>query len=287
MGKVSLGQCVRLNFQRSVHQGKNLVVFICMALFFASYFQNVGGRLAASELTVGIHEIFPVVMNTNYTVAVVWIGYILIICDLPYDETGFELYLVRTSKRGWFIGQIAYMLSITVIYFLYLQLLFGVLLFPQISFSETWSKGFISLINNPAAFGIEYRFAYSLSIIRGQTAFVVYGKQMLLCVLAGSAISSIVMLFNMFWKNGMGAALGGSLIALDYLITYVILGVYELYYFSPITLTRISCISSSAANAVLPSFQYACGLLSGVTVVLAVCMMAGMKFYEFKEGGGR
>lgn len=85
----------------------------------------------------------------------------------------------------------------------------------------------------------------------------------------------------------MGAALGGSLIALDYLITYVILGVYELYYFSPITLTRISCISSSAANAVLPSFQYACSLLGGVTVVLTVCMMAGMKFYEFKEGGGR
>ena len=38
-------------------------------------------------------------MNTHYTAMTVWVGYLLVICDIPYSEKGIYPYLIRTSRK--------------------------------------------------------------------------------------------------------------------------------------------------------------------------------------------
>ena len=74
---------VKLNFQRCLSQGKTLVICLCLAVFFYLYFGDVRGGLMESGQKIGIMEMFLVVTNNMYTSFTIWIGFVLIICDIP------------------------------------------------------------------------------------------------------------------------------------------------------------------------------------------------------------
>ena len=61
-------------------------------------------------------------MNTHYTAMTVWVGYLLVICDIPYSEKGIYPYLIRTSRKSWLLGQILYLFLVTIFYFFYVGL---------------------------------------------------------------------------------------------------------------------------------------------------------------------
>ena len=128
---------VKLNFQRCLSQGKTLVICLCLAVFFYLYFGDVRGGLMESGQKIGIMEMFLVVTNNMYTSFTIWIGFVLIICDIPYRDDGVYQYLLRTSRRSWLWGQIVYIVAITVIYFAYIFLLLLLLIVPQVTFSDS------------------------------------------------------------------------------------------------------------------------------------------------------
>lgn len=130
---------VKLNFQRCLSQGKTLVICICLAVFFYLYFGDVRGGLMESGQKIGIMEMFLVVTNNMYTSFTIWIGFVLIICDIPYRDDGVYQYLLRTSRRSWLWGQIVYIVAITVIYFAYIFLLLLLLIVPQVTFQTAWT----------------------------------------------------------------------------------------------------------------------------------------------------
>lgn len=98
---------VKLNFQRCLYQGKTLVIGVCFAAFFYMYFGNVRASLIESGQSIGITEMFLVVTNNLYTSFTIWIGFILIICDIPYHDGGVYQYLLRSSRRNWLWVQFA------------------------------------------------------------------------------------------------------------------------------------------------------------------------------------
>ena len=74
----------RLNFHMGMRQGKNLAVLLCMGCFLIYYLGGIRGYLASAEETVSVQELFLAMMNTHYTAMTVWVGYLLVICDIPY-----------------------------------------------------------------------------------------------------------------------------------------------------------------------------------------------------------
>ena len=104
---------VKLNFQRCLSQGKTLVICLCLAVFFYLYFGDVRGGLMESGQKIGFMEMFLVVTNNMYTSFTIWIGFVLIICDIPYRDDGVYQYLLRTSRRSWLWGQIVYIGNIS------------------------------------------------------------------------------------------------------------------------------------------------------------------------------
>ena len=157
---------VKLNFQRCLSQGKTLVICLCLAVFFYLYFGDVRGGLMESGQKIGIMEMFLVVTNNMYTLFTIWIGFVLIICDIPYRDDGVYQYLLRTSRRSWLWGQIVYIVAITVIYFAYIFLLLLLLIVPQVTFQTAWTTTFVKMINAPFGYGISNYFSFPVSVMR-------------------------------------------------------------------------------------------------------------------------
>lgn len=95
---------VKLNFQRCLSQGKTLVICICLAVFFYLYFGDVRGGLMESGQKIGIMEMFLVVTNNMYTSFTIWIGFVLIICDIPYRDDGVYQYLLLYFPKELALG---------------------------------------------------------------------------------------------------------------------------------------------------------------------------------------
>ena len=89
----------RLNFHMGMRQGKNLAVLLCMGCFLLYYLGGIRGYLASAEETVSVQELFLAMMNTHYTAMTVWVGYLLVICDIPYSEKGIYISYSHISKK--------------------------------------------------------------------------------------------------------------------------------------------------------------------------------------------
>lgn len=88
-------------------------------------------------------EMFLVVTNNMYTSFTIWIGFVLIICDIPYREmvcTSICCVLPEGVGSG---DRFVYIVAITVIYFAYIFLLLLLLIVPQVTFQTAWTTTFV------------------------------------------------------------------------------------------------------------------------------------------------
>ena len=152
----------RLNYHMGMRQGKNLAVLLCMGCFLLYYLGGIRGYLASAEETVSVQELFLAMMNTHYTAMTVWVGYLLVICDIPYSEKGIYPYLIRTSRKSWLLGQILYLFLVTIFYFFYVGLVLAAAIVPHISFRISWTNAFVKMLNAPWRCGIKNYFSFTI-----------------------------------------------------------------------------------------------------------------------------
>ena len=231
----------RLNFHMGMRQGKNLAVLLCMGCFLLYYLGGIRGYLASAEETVSVQELFLAMMNTHYTAMTVWVGYLLVICDIPYSEKG----IIRTSRKSWLLGQILYLFLVTIFYFFYVGLVLAAAIVPHISFRISWTNAFVKMLNAPWRCGIKNYFSFTFSLIKHNPQYVVVVRQLFLCLLVSMTLGMLTMAIHMLWKNGPGILVGAVALACDYLVTAVLDAIVGLRYFSPLTLSRISALSTS------------------------------------------
>ena len=170
----------RLNFHMGMRQGKNLAVLLCMGCFLLYYLGGIRGYLASAEETVSVQELFLAMMNTHYTAMTVWVGYLLVICDIPYSEKGIYPYLIRTSRKSWLLGQILYLFLVTIFYFFYVGLVLAAAIVPHISFRISWTNAFVKMLNAPWRCGIKNYFSFTFSLIKHNSQYVVVVRQLFL-----------------------------------------------------------------------------------------------------------
>lgn len=271
----------RLNFHMGMRQGKNLAVLLCMGCFLLYYLGGIRGYLASAEETVSVQELFLAMMNTHYTAMTVWVGYLLVICDIPYSEKGIYPYLLRTSRKSWLFGQIFYLFLVTVVYFLYVALVLVVAIIPYISFRISWTGAFVKMLNAPWRCGIKNQFSFTFSLIKNNQQYVVVGQQLFLCLLVSMGIGMLTMAIHMLWRNGPGILVGAVALACDYLVTVVLDTMMGLRYLSPLTLSRIAALSTSANDRTNPSFLYACLFLGGLFFASLCISIWKLRRYEY------
>lgn len=271
----------RLDFHMGMRQGKNLAVVLCMSCFLLYYLGGIRGYLAEAKEAVAVQELFMAVMNTHYTAMTVWVGYLLVICDIPYSEKGVYPYLLRTSRKNWLLGQIFYLLLVTIAYFMFVGLVLAAAVFPHISFRISWTNTFVKMLNAPWHYGIKNAFGFTFPLIKNDPQYVVMGRQLLLCLFASMALGMLTMAIHMLWRNGPGILVGAVALACDYLVTVVLSTMIRLRYISPLTLSRIAALRTGATDRVNPSFLYACLFLGGLFIASLCVSTLKLRHYEY------
>lgn len=109
---------------------------------------HTSGRVVATDVSADTDTgVFLTIM----------IGFILLISDAPFLEAGIGNYLIRSKRSRWFLGQIAYILFLSVIYNIFLLLITTLPFIPYLRLSTNWSP----LIQN--YFSLQVDTNYSLA----------------------------------------------------------------------------------------------------------------------------
>lgn len=111
------------------------IVMITLAAYFSITLEETRVYLQNDELYMGIFSIFPLLIQERDHLFLILIGYLFLVSDAPEFYPGVDMQILRTSRNIWYCSQWIYLVMLTIVYFLLVQLLELVFLFPWISFS--------------------------------------------------------------------------------------------------------------------------------------------------------
>lgn len=112
----------RYNIQRILGSPKLYLILIILSCYILQLVfcpRTLDGPiqyLSIHKTNLTVLEPYILIVNGYYPLQFIMIGFILLISDAPFLEAGIGNYLIRSKRSRWFLGQIAYILFLSVIY---------------------------------------------------------------------------------------------------------------------------------------------------------------------------
>lgn len=135
----------RYNIQRILGSPKLYLILIILSCYILQLVfcpRTLDGPiqyLSIHKTNLTVLEPYILIVNGYYPLQFIMIGFILLISDAPFLEAGIGNYLIRSKRSRWFLGQIAYILFLSVIYNIFLLLITTLPFIPYLRLSTNWS----------------------------------------------------------------------------------------------------------------------------------------------------
>lgn len=145
----------------------------------------------------------------------IMLGYVLLISDVPFRTRHQSLVIQRTGKQTWMMGQLIYILLVSVGFALMMWLLSWIWLIPELKWSGEWSPVLRTAAMNgvPRLFHVYMDFPYTL--VKNTNPVTVT----LWCIAAMSAVcfllGVVMAVCNLWMRKGWGAIIIASLTAIS------------------------------------------------------------------------
>jgi hypothetical protein len=95
--------------------------------------------------------IFPFLFTQKFVKLLFFFPLILLFCDAPFIDDNQAYVIARSGRIPWSIGQIAYIIIASSIYFLFLLFLTIIINISHIQFTSSWGKVLGTLANTNAS----------------------------------------------------------------------------------------------------------------------------------------
>lgn len=266
-------RCCKINFLQ-IHRNPKYVVFLVLMVLqmwnltadYGNYAKAIGYPHIAPWLLPGI-----VAFRQYYFFFLM--TFLLLVCDAPFRNAQQQLVIQRVGKRNWIIGQLLFVLALSVGFTLLLWVLSWIFYFPMLEWTPSWGK----VLRSSSVRQSAHFFAIPMSpdVMRNANGLEATlwsaGMQTMVCFFLGCTL----LLFNLHGKGFVGFFLG-TVFALMHYFLRSNLRMWRfpswLTWFSPVSWIDRSMMGHSEKG--LPPFTYgACMicLLCAVEVILAVC----------------
>ena len=249
----------------------NLYLVMLFAFFFIQW--NLGGLsayLAESKGRMHVFELYVHFLTTQRAQIVYLLGIMAVSCGSLFYSSGAAYYLIRGNRRSWALGQVLYLLVVTLGYNLFLLFSFWFSAGWHLTLTNQWSRASVlaeqfgtSVIGCRSVFSI-YRSVLQMSPAAAGLI------TLLLSVLVGMAAGMAMICFGMRNKGVFGAAI----LAVAWFADFLILDnplFSKAMYVSPFGLSRIVRLLSLAGGAGIP---YA---------VVFFCILIAVEFFILLE----
>lgn len=265
------------------YNSKTLIVLLMLFLYIRCYTEPIMNFAREYDVNISPY-LFPYFMNDWVIPLIISLGFLVLICDVPYIKKGYLFLVARTGKICWAIGQTLFLLTYSILYTITIYSFTVINTIPRIEWNSEWGKAIMTLVRTDAS--IEFQtLSLSTRIAENYTAPDALLKTILLCALLFWFIGMAVFVFNYLFKNHLGVFIGVVVIFLD-------LAVYNLfdpifYKYSPVSLTKLSLIDGSELWS--PTFAYAfgtmllCSVLFLFVIILSLRIKRGIVLNDRRE----
>lgn len=224
-------------WNRQISSKKLYIVFACLVVVLYFYMGTMPQAIKEFDMTVGILELFPLYWNEFSLPDVLLGGFLLLVCDIPTRGKGMHNYVMRSGKKAYYLGEIIYIIEITVFYLFFIWFVTVLFTVPRINFDLKWSQA----IEN-GEFGVHSVFQATENYLYSGTPVGRFLSCILLVSLCCILMAVICSFANIATGTVIGCAVCGLMLFIDITIRKSFLGndyPAWTFFFSPITTIQV------------------------------------------------
>lgn len=222
--------------------------------------------------------IYPFIMSTRIVRMVIWLGFVLLQCDISDRNVNTPYLIIRVGKLRYHIGKIIYLFISTCIYHFYVAVIGIILNITHISFELDWGKVFGTLANDPFILdGTLNTVIIKGGIVNKFMPLHATGITFGLAILTGMFLGLIIYSINMILNSKICGILCGSLfILLDFLFQTVDYLREKGLLVSPVSWSDIQMIDFTGASY-KPSLFYILSMFGIIIIGLIILILITSK----------
>ncbi|MCF2647039.1 hypothetical protein [Niallia circulans] len=213
--------------------------------------------------------IFPFLFTQKFVKLLFFFPLILLFCDAPFIDDNQAYVIARSGRIPWSIGQIAYIIIASSIYFLFLLFLTIIINISHIQFTSSWGKVLGTLANTNASSVIGLKTFVSRNILYYFTPLQAMWFTFFLSWLVGIVLGLVIYVINSISNTRIWGVLTASiLLVLDATVT----GFPSIYRFSPVSWSNLDRIDINGTTQ-MPSISY---IYIGLAILIIGMIILGI-----------
>lgn len=247
---------------------KSLAVLIVIAVYLYTNAEPI--KYFARAVEVPVTPMNAVFMFSDYTCqTTILLGLLFLISNAPFEGKVYRYAVSRAGYRSWTAGVVIYLLFITFVYMLVIEIFSNLPLVSEMDFRLEWGKIWATLARTNASQQFEINYNIENFIIGNYDGRSAFWLSFLLEWVCFFWLSLCTCFFNMLVKKGAGITASALFIFLDTMIYNA--WTPWAYRFSPVTLANLASFTNSRLYYGI-SFQYA-AVFYAITIVAFIILI--------------
>lgn len=258
-------QMMRLSWM----QVRTLFIFAFLMAYAGPYLMQ--GYQVKGQFHVALNAwgTFACTMSNTKILLVCFVGYILLISDLPFFSSGQIYEIVRSDGRSMMAARVAFVLESTALYLVMLFALFCVLGGSTDFRIDMWDKFHYSCARGMMV--DEITLDAPSGVVLQYTPFHAFWMNMLLLFGVFSIFGLGILFFSLLLPSKKIVLIAACVLGgLDMAVDEMGLG-YRTYILSPLSYTRLEILGMGAVNAYYPSMQKI--IITASVLFIGLCVL--------------
>lgn len=230
-------------------------IYILLILQFIYLWYLISPIVDLSK-TVGVRLtpwLFSHITSYKMSQLFLMLGVIVMFADAPFIDDEYKYILIRSGRKKWALGQILYMVTGTMAYFVITFIFTVILTIPNIFISSDWGRLITTFSNSDTSDYFELLISFKILIKYNPITATLLS--LLLSCLTGIIISLIMFIINIKFKKSIGIIVATSIVFLDRAI-FANFPNFKYAYISPVSLSRIDLLDK-VSNGMSPTVWHA------------------------------
>lgn len=226
--------CIR----RLISSARFWVVLIVTALYIDNLMEPIHLMLKTEGLKVSIPGMISYMINDGHVTSFIALACMALLLDAPCADELQRYLMLRTGRKEWAKGQIAYCVGVAAVYMTAFVVIAALFCLPYLDPSFGWSEGMRYMYEEGGFMIYDSLLEYDPWLPRAYSAVGAGVLQWALHILMMALLALILMNVNLYIDRRAGFAVVAAPVGFDLMVQEYFSE--STYYFSPLTLCRLS-----------------------------------------------
>lgn len=257
--------CARHNLRRLIATPRAWAVLILTLLYVENQFAPIRLMLQVENLKLGWPGMTAYFFSDAQITMMAGLMGLMLLFDVPLTDETQRYIIARTGRGAWGRGQVLYTVAMSALYLAVVALALLLFQLPWAEWSSGWSGGLEGLVKNGLYEQYDTMLDYDPWVMDAYAPIQAMGLTLALHALAYASLALTQFAVNVRFGSRLGFLAASAPLLFDAVIEEFF-GT-EAFYFSPVTLSRLTTLDYGDGMG-RPPVWYAFVVLTGLTAGL-------------------